>query len=213
MAKRRFYVVWEGIQPGIYHSWAECQQQTEGYDRAKFKAYDSLEAAETAYREGWKKHWGQGQGRKKPAASVSVGSGVMDEIDYNSISVDVGTWGNPGPIEYKGVDTATGDVIFHVKPEGHGTNNLGEFIAIVHALAYLKQQGSNKTIYSDSLTAQKWVRDKRVASTLVRDETTQKVWELTDRAMRWLQTNTYTNKILKWETDRWGENKADFGRK
>lgn len=216
MAKQRFYVVWEGIQPGIYHSWAECQQQTDGFDRAKFKAYDSLEAAELAYREGWKKHWGQKQKQKQKqreaARSPAVG-GSLGEIDYNSISVDVGTWGNPGPIEYKGVDTGTGDVIFHVKPEGHGTNNLGEFIAIVHALAYLKQQGSNKTVYSDSLTAQKWVRDKRVASTLVRDESTQKVWELTDRALKWLHTNTYPNKVLKWQTDRWGENKADFGRK
>lgn len=206
MAKRKYYVVWEGIKPGIYHSWAACQQQTEGFDRAKFKAYDSLEAAETAFREGWKKHWGQ-------ARKASVASDSLDEIDYNSISVDVGTWGNPGPIEYKGVDTKTGDVLFHVKPEGHGTNNLGEFIAIVHALAYLKQQGSSKTVYSDSLTAQKWVREKRVASTLPRDETTQKVWELTDRALKWLQTNSYPNKILKWQTDRWGENKADFGRK
>jgi ribonuclease HI len=90
---------------------------------------------------------------------------------------------------------------------------MGEFLAIVHALAHLKKQGSSRTIYSDSRTAMKWVQQKQAASTLVRDESTKEIWELMDRAINWLQTNTYTNKILKWETKEWGEIKADYGRK
>lgn len=209
MAKQKFYVVWEGINPGIYNSWAQCKEQIDGYTAAKYKSYSSAEEAEKAYREGWKKHWGQGEKKRAPQTRQSS----QQDIDYHSISVDVGTRGNPGPIEYKGVDTATEELLFHVGPIENGTNNLGEFIAIVHALAYLKKTGSDKAIYTDSLTAHKWVREKRVASTLVRDESTERIWELTDRALNWLHHNTYSNKILKWDTERWGEIKADFGRK
>ncbi|GAV13916.1 ribonuclease H [Paenibacillus sp. NAIST15-1] len=215
MAQQKYYVVWEGNKPGVYTSWPECQAQVSNYKDAKYKSYTSQSEAEKAYREGWKKHWGQGAA-KKGASGKSAGAAASvskSEIDYNSISVDVGTRGNPGPIEYQGVDTKTGEVIFANGPIPNGTNNLGEFLAIVHSLAYLKQQGSNKTIYSDSRTAMKWVREKKVATTLVRNESTREVWNLVDRALHWLQTNTYSNKILKWETEHWGEIKADYGRK
>ncbi len=138
---------------------------------------------------------------------------AIGEIDYDSISVDVGTHGNPGPIEYRGVDTRTGKVLFSNESIGKGTNNLGEFLAIVHALAYLKEQGSGKTVYSDSLNALKWVREKKVSTTLVKDESTRQVWELVQRAEEWLRTHTYDNKVLKWQTKAWGEIKADYDRK
>lgn len=150
---------------------------------------------------------------KPSSKSGNASGGETETIDYDSISVDVGTRGNPGPIEYKGVDTQTGEILFYVGPVENGTNNLGEFIAIVHALAYLKQQGSKKTVYTDSRTALAWLRNKKPSTTLPRNESTAKVWELTDRAVQWLQTNTYPNKILKWNTVEWGEIKADFGRK
>ncbi|WP_372632067.1 ribonuclease H [Cohnella sp.] len=209
MTKTKHYVVWVGRQPGVYASWAECQKQINQFDEAKYKSYESKAAAEQAYREGWKKHWGSGKSsgaKKAPAA-------VPGKIDYDSISVDVGTQGNPGPVEYKGVDTRTGEVIFSVGPVKKGTNNLGEFLAIVHALAYLKKIGSSKTVYSDSVNALKWVKQKEVSSTLVRDESTREIWDLTDRAVRWLKTNDYPNKVLKWQTKEWGEIKADYGRK
>ncbi|MFC5404439.1 ribonuclease H [Cohnella soli] len=215
-AKQKFYVVWAGRTPGVYTSWAACQEQTNGFDQAKFKAYESKTAADTAYREGWKKHWGAGKtgaaasGAKPKSASAAEPVG---EIDYDSISVDVGTNGNPGPVEYKGVDTQTGEVIFAVGPIRKGTNNLGEFLAIVHGLAYLKQLGSNKTVYSDSVNALKWVKQKEVSSTLPRDESTKEIWDMVDRAVNWLRTNTYKNKVLKWQTKTWGEIKADYGRK
>lgn len=139
--------------------------------------------------------------------------GRQEGIDYDSICVDAGTRGNPGPVEYKGVDTATGEVLFSVGPIGKGTNNLGEFLAIVHALAYLKKLGSSKTVYSDSRNAIKWVREKKVSTTLPRDESTREIWNLIDRAERWLRTNDYPNPVRKWNTEAWGENPADYGRK
>ncbi|WP_219835062.1 ribonuclease H [Paenibacillus sp. R14(2021)] len=219
MAKQKFYVVWVGRQPGIYTNWGECQEQINKFDDAKFKSYESRAEADEAYKGGWKKHWGQGSGAAAKSGSSQFGRKASEpdpenaEIDYNSISVDVGTSGNPGPVEYKGVDTATGEVIFSVGPIAKGTNNLGEFLAIVHGLAFLKQQGSSKTVYSDSVNALKWVKQKAVSSTLPRDASTAEIWSMVDRAVRWLESNTYTNKVLKWQTKQWGEIKADYGRK
>ncbi|GGF92226.1 ribonuclease H [Paenibacillus albidus] len=220
MAKQKFYVVWEGKQPGVYSTWAECQAQTDHYTGAKYKSYESKAAAEAAYKAGWKGNWGTGA-KTSGTTGAKTGSSykrsaiveTSEEIDYDSISVDVGTRGNPGPVEYKGVDTQTGDIIFSCGPIKKGTNNLGEFLAIVHALALLHQEGSKRTVYSDSVNAMKWVKQKKVATTLPRDASTAEIWELIDRAEHWLRTHTYENKLLKWQTKQWGEIKADYGRK
>lgn len=220
MAKSKYYVVWVGRQPGIYTAWADCQAQTNGYPGAKFKAFDSEAEAKEAYAAGWKKAFASaasgksGESRKKPAISGQARTEPdAEEIDYDSISVDVGCSGNPGIVEYKGVCTRTGEVLFAHEPIPKGTNNMGEFLAIVHALAYLKQRGSSKTVYSDSKTAISWLKNKAVASALVRDESTEQIWSLVDRAVKWLQSNSYPNKVLKWNTKKWGEIKADYGRK
>ncbi|WP_342552177.1 ribonuclease H family protein [Paenibacillus sp. FSL R7-0652] len=222
MAKQKYYVVWEGKQPGVYATWAECKAQTDQYAGAKYKSYESREAAEAAYRAGWKGNWGSSAGgaggaskskSKASSSSRSAGMETSEEIEYDSISVDVGTRGNPGPVEYKGVDTRTGEVLFSVGPISKGTNNLGEFLAIVHALAHLKKEGSSKTVYTDSVNAMKWLKQKKVATTLPRDSSTEEIWLMIDRAEQWLRSNTYTNKVLKWQTKQWGEIKADYGRK
>lgn len=138
----------------------------------------------------------------------------MSEIDYNSISVDVGCrGGNPGLIEYRGVDTQTGEVIFCREPIGRGTNNLGEFLAIVHGLAWLKKRGDKRALYSDSMNALRWLKAKRVTTNLPRNEETAKVWSLVEEAVRWLHTNEYDTEVMYWETESWGEIKADYGRK
>jgi ribonuclease HI len=213
VAKQKYYVVWVGKQPGIYTSWAECQNQVNKYLEAKFKSFETKAEAEQAFKAGWEKHWGQGKKKEQPLRKDSFPLESNEEIDWDSISVDVGTQGNPGKVEYKGVDTKSGEIVFSHPPIQKGTNNLGEFLAIVHALAYLKKIDSNKTVYSDSRNALKWVKQKSVSSTLERDETTEEIWTLVDRAIKWLETNTYKNKVLKWETKTWGEIKADYGRK
>lgn len=220
MAKKKYYVVWVGRKPGVYTSWDDCQKQTNNFPQAKFKSYESREQAEKAFREGAQLHWGKGNKGNAKKGSTTEGpnpkkanTATSHEIDYNSISVDVGTRGNPGPVEYQGVDTRTGEVVFSHGPINKGTNNLGEFLAIVHALAYLNKIGSNKTVYTDSRNAMKWVREKAVSTTLKRDASTKEMWDLVDRALHWLHQHPYKNKILKWDTKKWGEIKADYGRK
>lgn len=131
----------------------------------------------------------------------------------DSVSVDASTIQNPGPTEYRGVDTKTKAVIFQMKYE-EATNNIGEFLAIVHALALYKKEGKElKIIYSDSLNAISWVRQKKCKTKFVKSESNAKVFEHIQRAITWLQNNQFDTKILKWNTEAWGEIPADYGRK
>lgn len=205
MSKNKFYVVWVGREAGIYSTWDECKAQIDQFKNAKYKSYNTYIEAETAYKLGWQKSLFSATSANPTLQAAA--------INYDSISVDVGSSGNPGIIEYRGVDTKTGETIFYKGPIAKGTNNLGEFLAIVHALAYLKKTGSSKIIYSDSQTAISWVKKKDVVSNLARDESTKEIWELVDRALTWLRSNTYRTQIIKWNTKEWGEIKADFGRK
>ncbi len=208
MAKQKYYVVWNGRKPGIYKTWAECEKQTKGFQGASFKSFPTLAEAEQAYNQG-------AVGRPATSGKSSGAAGISTStppIDENSISVDAACSGNPGMMEYQGVDTKTGERIFHYGPV-FGTNNIGEFLGIVHALMILKEQGKNTTIYSDSMTALSWVRNKKANTSLVRDNRTEQLWQMIKKAEAWLKENSYENKIIKWETHLYGEIKADFGRK
>ena len=131
----------------------------------------------------------------------------------NYISVDAASSGNPGIMEYRGVDTKTKKELFKQGPFKQGTNNIGEFLALVHGLAFLKQQNSDRIIYTDSKTAMSWVRKKSCNSKLPETPENKVVFDLVRRAISWLEKNTYTTTIVKWETKAWGEIPADFGRK
>ena len=130
-----------------------------------------------------------------------------------SISVDASTIGNPGLTEYRGVDTMTGEVLFQHKYD-EATNNIGEFLAIVHALALYKKQGKKlKIIYSDSANAISWVEQKKCMTKYKKTENNAKLFDDIRRALAWLENNSYDTKILKWKTAVWGQIPADYGRK
>jgi len=135
------------------------------------------------------------------------------EVSADAWAVDAACSGNPGPMEYQAIDLATGQCVFHFGPV-KGTNNIGEFLAIVHALALMQQRGlEEKTIYSDSYNAILWVNKRQCKTKLERTPETEPLYEIIARAERWLLTHTWRNPIIKWETKQWGEVPADFGRK
>ncbi|MBK8652803.1 MAG: ribonuclease H family protein [Haliscomenobacter sp.] len=210
MKSSKYYVVWLGAKPGVYATWSECQAQISGFPGARYQAFPSLEAAKAAYAAGPPSMPAKkAPGIRKPSKpSKPVGAFLPV-----SISVDAACSGNPGPMEYQGVYTQTGDRLFH-QQFPLGTNNIGEFLAIVHGLAYLHQRGQHQTpIYSDSVNALKWVRTKKCKTQLKEDHRTKALFEMIHRAEAWLETHTYSNPLLKWETEAWGEIPADFGRK
>lgn len=133
-------------------------------------------------------------------------------VSADAWAVDAACSGNPGRMEYRGIDLATGAQVFHFGPI-HGTNNIGEFLAIVHALALMEREGIRKTIYSDSYNAILWVSKKKCKTTLARDEQTARLFDIIARAEFWLRTHNIQVPIVKWETSEWGEIPADFGRK
>lgn len=210
MKKQKFYVVWEGSTPGIYDNWTDCQLQIKGYDGAKFKSFDTLEEAQKALASSPYAYIGKASTshKTKKAETGVLPAAVID----NSLAVDAACSGNPGAMEYRGVHVASRQEIFHFGPV-YGTNNIGEFLAIVHGLALLKQKGFDMPIYSDSVNAIKWVQQKKCKTKLPREAKTEELFLLIERAEKWLRENTYSTRILKWETQQWGEIPADFGRK
>ncbi|MDR0428372.1 MAG: ribonuclease H family protein [Dysgonamonadaceae bacterium] len=206
MAKGKWYVVWNGVEPGIYDSWEECRKQISGFDKALYKSFASRDEAVEAFRASPWEYIGQKQIDKSKAS-------FSDVIIPHSLSVDAACSGNPGVMEYRGVHTQTGTEIFRAGPFPCGTNNIGEFLAIVHGLALLKKQNSPLPIYSDSLSAIKWVQDKASKTQLQPNKNNKMLFDLINRAEKWLRENTYSTLILKWNTKEWGEIPADFGRK
>ncbi|MGC6367004.1 MAG: viroplasmin family protein [Candidatus Marinamargulisbacteria bacterium] len=200
MSKQKWYVVWSGQTPGIYTTWDDAKAQVNGVKGAKYQSFKTQWAAEEAFRVG-------------PDSFQDLQAKVVPDIIENSIAVDAACSGNPGIVEYQGVYTGTGTPVFHKKIDGLGTNNLGEFLAIVHALAWQAQEGVTIPIYSDSDVAIGWVKKGACKTTLEKSPKTAPIFELIDRAQGWLKENEFSQDILKWLTSDWGEIPADFGRK
>ncbi len=211
--RRKFYVVWEGLSPGIYDSWEECEAQVRGVTGARYKAFPDIESATAAFR-----------GSLEDQATLLIALakreplmtaiGDNPEIRSDAWAVDGACAGVPGPMEYRGVEIATGRELFHFGPLEGGTNNIAEFLALVHALALLDRAGDHsRTIYTDSVTALSWLRNRQPKTTLQPTAENAKVFQLLQRATQWLLTHELRNPVIKWQTDRWGEIPADFGRK
>jgi ribonuclease HI len=210
MAKKpKFYVVWRGQKTGVFDAWADCQAQTTGVDGALFKSFATKAEAEKAFRD--KPHQHIGTDPKTPKTGKL--SGLIGPPIADSVVVDAAWNTATGDMEYQGIYLPTRQKLFTMGPYHDGTNNIGEFLAIVHALALLHQRGSNLPVYSDSRTAIGWVKKKLANTKLAETARNAELFALLDRAETWLRANAYTNPVLKWETTHWGENPADFGRK
>lgn len=208
--KQKFYVVWKGKNPGIFESWEDCKAQITGVKGAQYKSFSNFAEAKNAFNSNYLEYKGKKKG--KPALSVEELLKIGDP-NMHSISVDAASSGNPGKMEYQGVDTKTKKRLFHQGPFVEGTNNIGEFLALVHGLAFLKNKKSDRVIYSDSRIAIGWVRKKSCGTKLKKSKKNEQLFELIARAEDWLKTNRYNTPIVKWETKAWGEIPADFGRK
>lgn len=213
MGKRqKFYVVWEGHKPGIYDNWSECSNQVNQFQGAKYKSFDTEAEAKAAFARGYKDYFKTGKREGQAVQKAAPVEGAPQPV-LRSLSVDA-AWNSVTKVmEYRGVYTATGKEWFHKGPFKRATNNVGEFLALVHGLAFLKQRNLDIPIYSDSITAISWVRRKKHNSVILPTEENEEVILLLERAEQWLRNNTYATPIYKWNTPLWGEIPADFGRK
>jgi len=207
MPKKKFYVVWKGRKTGIFHSWAECEKAVKGFVGAEFKAFESLQEAETAFKSTYGAYKGKPStlGKWKEASIMPV---------LPSICVDAACSGSPGKLEYRGIFLETGEEFFRIGPFPDGTNNVGEFLAIVHALTWSYKHEKTIPIYSDSENAISWVFTGKCRTRLKHTGRNAPIFLLIRSAENWLAENELLDDtILKWNTDLWGENPADFGRK
>lgn len=210
MAGQKFYVVWKGRETGIFDNWDTCNTQIKGFPGAEYKSFKTKQLAEQAFNSKSSDFIGKNffESELTEEQIKLIGEPLMD-----SISVDAAWNTMTGVVEYRGVCTKTGKEFFHQGPFEDGTINIGEFLAIVHALAYCKKINWNIPIYSDSRNAIGWVKDKEARTNYQPGEKNKPLFDMINRALNWLNENEYSNQILKWETRAWGENPADFGRK
>lgn len=228
MAKKKseYYVVWRGAKPGIYDSWTDCEAQVKGQKGAIYKGFASRAEAEQAFassaeqyiKANGRKANGEGNGRMGEWANGEC-NGRMGEWTNGerpilpALAVDAACSGNPGVMEFRGVIADTGTQVFHRGPFNGGTNNIGEFLAIVLGLAYLKQNNLPWVLYSDSRTALAWLKKKHADTKLEWNASNQDLFFMLRKAEQWLHDNTWTTPVYKWDTKKWGEIPADFGRK
>ncbi len=205
MAKRqKYYVVWQGRKKGIFDSWEVCEEQIKEFEGAQYKSFDTLQEAQVAYAKNFWEYVQKESQKNKPMLSGSI---IQD-----SLSVDAACSGNPGVMEYQGVRTFDKERMFY-KKFPIGTNNIGEFLALVHGLSYLKKHNLDQPLYSDSVNAIAWVKQKKCKTKLDRTSETEALFQYIERAENWLHTHSWITEILKWDTEHWGEIPADFNRK
>lgn len=222
MPKNKFYVVWKGRTPGVYDSWDACKKEVDGFQGALYKGFPDQASAEAAFAKGFTEFE-----KKVDGHAPLCNDGQSPSSPFTpAIAVDAACSGNPGKMEYQGkfvdfgTNPATVVTLFKSPVFENGTNNIGEFLAIVHALAWQKQKRTQYPIYSDSVNAQKWVREKQCRTKLQPNDKNAYLFELIDRAETWLRENDNWMRenanvipVLKWKTEAWGEIPADFGRK
>jgi ribonuclease HI len=207
MPKQKYYVVWNGRKPGIFTSWAEAEKQVKGFAAAQYKSFETRNEAETAYRSEYAAFKGKpaSQGKWKEASIKPI---------LPSICVDAACSGSPGILEYRGVFIESSDEFFRAGPYPDGTNNVGEFLAIVHALTWLEKHEQFLPIYSDSRNAISWVYTGKCRTQLKHTARNAPLFAIIHSAENWLAENELRDDaVLKWDTELWGENPADFGRK
>ena len=209
--KKKYYTVWKGHHTGVFETWEDCKAQIKDFQGALYKSFATFDAAKKALKGNYKDYVGKNSKFNSELSDIQLKK--IGQPNYNSISVDAASSGNPGKMEYRGVDTKTTKQLFIQGPFEEGTNNIGEFLALVHGLAFLKQKKSARILYTDSRTALSWVKKKKCNTKLERTSKNKSLFNLVDRAVEWLDKNSYTTTIVKWETKAWGEIPADFGRK
>lgn len=202
-SRQKFYTVWVGKKPGVYTTWADCEQQVKGIVGAKYKSYPSLEIAREAF-------------TKTPLWDHKLRSALIDQkinLPTHYLCVDAACSGVPGPVEWRVVKMPERKIILKKGPYHYGSNNIGEFLALVDAIRYRQDHTLDLAIYSDSITALAWVRNKKCKTTIDVAKNNKQLAALIFEAESFLTSSGKFNELLKWETNNWGEIPADYGRK
>jgi len=205
---KKYYVVLKGRKKGIYDNWDNCKEQINNFPNALFKSFETLESAKIAFHGRYNFIDDDNRSNVTHKVLVQPLNPLLEGLNF--LCVDAACSHNPGIMEYRILSLPLKIVQFHSPKYEDGTNNIGEFLALVHALAIHSKE---ELIYTDSITAISWIKNKKSNSTLTKTYKNKILFELVSRAEEWLINNNTNKKILKWQTKLWGEIPADFNRK
>ena len=211
--KAAYYVVWSGKTHGIFDTWEDCEAQVKGVQGAKYKGFASRTEAEQAFASSPENYILRKPKSEQDKSQLSTLNSQLSTPILPALAVDAACSGNPGVMEFRGVIVDTGTEVFRRGPFNGGTNNIGEFLAIVLGLAYLKQNNLPWALYTDSRTALSWLKKGHADTKIEWNAQNQDLFFMLRKAEMWLHDNTWTTPIYKWDTKSWGEIPADFGRK
>jgi len=160
---KKFYVVWQGRETGIFTDWNTCKKHIDKFAGARYKSFPTLAEAEAAFgnnsRAVKSTDASAGSPVKKRAAVQTVKTYGSDEIAAMNIDTKIFTDGgcepNPGKagsgvaVYRDGVVAELWYGLFNPK----GTNNTAELNALHQALIMAKNEigkGKSVAIFCDS---------------------------------------------------------------
>ena len=207
MPKNNVYVVFapRSIR-GVYDSWVRCQSALRGVSGTSFAGFKNVAEANEALRCGSLAEYRARAATRKP---------WIGHVQLPCIVVDAACSGAPGPVEYRGVVIPEMYEAFRRGPYHQGTNNIGEFLAIVAGLRWLENTSLDFPLYSDSAVAIGWVTGRGECNT--HQVPGAELRDAIAAAERWLMLPSSRalaeSRVRKWDTRELGEIPADYGRK
>jgi len=170
MAKK-FYVVWQGVVPGIYTDWNSCKKQVDKFPGARYKSFPSLVEAEMAFNgstsaQDKKTLTSKTSVTKKRSAQNSAGTKATGVKTYTALEIaampievkiftDGGCDPNPGQAG-SGMALYRNEAIeslWYGLYNPMGTNNTAELNALHQALIMAQKEldnGQSVAIFCDS---------------------------------------------------------------
>jgi ribonuclease HI len=110
--------------------------------------------------------------------------------------------------EYQAIDLKTGEQLFY-RGLGNQTVNIGEFLGVVQAAKYIIEHNFQpRVIYTDSLTAITWFRNKQTAS-----KKANSMLKKAEIFLKAFAAEIDSIQVIHWDNQTWGETPADFGNK
>lgn len=207
----QYYGVWIGRKPGVYDNWNDCKAQVDKFSGARYSKLKST-TKEEALLEFNKENNNTIDNSKETIKSTNNVVNTSNKPIENVLTVDGAS--NGLNCEFQAVWYPSGEVAFKSKQYQGGTNNIAEFLGLVLAIKHLEKNNLPLSVYTDSVTAMAWLRDKKANTTAkTTGKATEELDKLINQAETYLKEKERKINIMKWETKSWGQIPADYGRK
>lgn len=193
MKNNKYYVVWKGINTGVYDNWNDCKKQVNGFSGALHKSFESLDEAEKAFEE---------YSESPNSTSTSI---PPSPYSIKSFIVNGNCQDTFGEISYRWKISGSTSNAKEINLAMIGTKNIADFIAIVYLIKLSQKVKLNLPIYTNSKTAKNWILNKKCNHHLFVSKKTEAVLAVIKETEDWLSNNAVENEILFWDSVAWGK--------